>query len=612
MSRILVVDDMALCREPIAEALRANGYEVECAADGREALNILRKRQADLVLLDLNMPELDGLAVLRTMRRNPDLMNIPVILLTDRAERETVAQALQRGVQGYLLKSAFSLPELLTRVQRSLGQTPVAAAAATTGSTGQADRGTRFTQWRSQSESAPGVAKPAPGGAAPSKRSPAGTGPTTTHPAQARPAAGSVAELQPVITKNDLIKLVNEGLELRPLGPTVHNVLAVSGSAGCSAEDVAKAVGHDQALAIRILKLANSSAYSRGNQVDTIREAVQRIGVQELRSLVMTLGVFDQFEGAAADRVDPRMFWEHSIACGLAASALAKACQFKKVDDCFLWGMVHDVGRLILLEHVADAYAQVWDAAEKLAVPLEAVEPRLMLLDHCDILDRALEHWQFPREFIAPVVNHHHSVPKIKRLGPGQSEPAAMVALANQIAHAMLIGSSGNDVIYPLDDLVDYLGLSPATVGEIAAEIPYETNNLKFAMLARSNEQGWPDFVSTTRQGFDLPIRPLCMSLEPKSDAFRMACERLATAFEDQPPNVGVIYLREAAEQLAVCERFEAAEREQGALNLPLLVLCNRGSVSTDLALFQERPTQFLQTPVRIATFVEALNALLH
>jgi len=73
MSAILVVDDMAMCREPIAESLRRYGYEVTCAEGGAEALVFLRDEKPDLVLLDVSMPDPDGLTVLRAMRRNPDL-----------------------------------------------------------------------------------------------------------------------------------------------------------------------------------------------------------------------------------------------------------------------------------------------------------------------------------------------------------------------------------------------------------------------------------------------------------------------------------------------------------------------------------------------------------
>ncbi len=613
MSTILVVDDMALCREPIAEALRQQGYDTICAADGSEALSILREQHPDLVLLDVNMPELNGLAVLRTMRRNPDLKQIPVVLLTDRAEKDIVMQAAERGVQGYILKSQFSLDELLARVEGCLGPVPITLAAK--GVAAPMEASDRYTQWRSTIEKTPDatreVARPRKGAPAAKKGKASPDLKASSGQAIAQATVRSINDLSPVITKDDLIRLVNEGLALRPLGPTVHNVIAVTGNAGCCIDDLAKAVSHDQALCIRLLKLANSSAYSRGHLVDSVKEAIQRMGVQEIRSLVMTLGVFEEFEGAAAKHVDRHLFWEHSIACGLAASSLAEAHQSKSADDYFLWGMLHDVGRLILLEHASNQYSGVWDAAEMLDLPLEAVEAKIMLLDHCDILERALEHWQFPRDFIAPVVNHHHSVPQIKRLGPAHSKVAATVALANRITHALLIGSSGNDVIYPMDDLVELLGLPPATIAEIVKLLPEETNSLKYTMLARSNQDAWPDFASQVKLRFGAEFRPLCVSSESEIDAYRIFCERIASASDDEPHNLGVIYLRDANEFLRLTAKYDAAEELQNAANTPVVLIVAKGKLDTNDPWLSARHHVVLGTPVRISSFVAAVQQLL-
>ncbi len=609
MSTILVVDDMAICREPIAEALQRRGYDVLCASDGNEALSILHQQHPDLVLLDVNMPQLDGLCVLRSMRQDPDLKQIPVVLLTDRTERACIKQAAGYGANGYLLKSQFSLDRLLASVGACLGQLTTSAAAPR-----PTDKTPPYIQRRTKAEQTtrvptaaapPRVASPAKNRAAPQ------SAPDASRESPQKPTPESLDNLAPVITREELIRLVNKGLELRPLGPAVQNVIAVTGSAGCSADDVAKAVTHDQALSIRILKLANSTSYSRGHPVDSVKEAVQRIGVHEVRSMVMTLGVFQQYEGGAGEHVDPRLFWGHSIACGLVASAIARARRAGRVDDCFLWGLTHDVGRLILLDHVPNAYSRVWEAADRLTLPLEAIETRMMFLDHCAILERALEHWQFPREFIAPVVNHHRSHRGIKQLGPQHCEAATIVALANRIAHALLLGSSGNDVIYPLDTLVGALQLKPPLIAQITEAIPEDTNNLKFAMLARANEESWPDFGRQVKEQLSAPLRPLCVSAEPGVDAYRMFCECLASPSDENPPNLGVIYLRNVGEFASLTTKYEAEERARGAANAPLVVICDKGRVDTDHTWLRSRRYKALAAPVRISTLVTTINDLL-
>ena len=620
--RILVVDDMALCREPIGEALRARGYEVLCAADGTDALSLVRRQRPDLVLLDVNLPGMSGLAVLRAMRNDPELKQLPVIMLTERADRQAVAETAELGVRGYLLKSAFSLEELYTRVKACLEGTAAAprtpalvGVAATAGTTRPTERA-GFLRWRAAVEPSSSAAEAGSATARPPAARSRGDAERSSVVSAASDGCGlgdlaKLNELTPVITKAELTKLVNEGLALRPLGPTVQNVIAVTGSAGCSAEDVAKAVTRDQALCIRILKLASSSAYARGRPADSVKEAVQRIGVREVRSLVMTLGVMQHYEGGAGKHVDPHLFWEHSIACGLIASAITRRRHADKVDDSFLWGMVHDVGRLILLDHVSDQYAMVWEAAERLACPLEAVEGKMMLLNHCDILERALDHWQFPRDFIAPVVSHHHSLHHIQRLGPVLAEQAATVALANRLAHALLLGSSGNEVLSPLDDLVTELKIQPREIAQLTERIPDETRDLKITMLARSGEAIWPDYPAEVRKRLGRDIRPLCVSVEPAVDACRIFFDRVAAGPAEQPPNLGVIYAREAEELPTLIVDYDTAAENGDAWNAPVLIVLGKGRLDTSHPWFRSRRHAILHAPLPLSALVRTIHELM-
>ena len=120
MSRILVVDDMAAIREPVAASLRMAGYKTEMARDGREALEAMKARRPDLVLLDVSMPGLGGIEVLELMRGDPATALVPVILLTAEADRDCVLAAGKWGVRDYILKSSFSLPQLLARIRKHL------------------------------------------------------------------------------------------------------------------------------------------------------------------------------------------------------------------------------------------------------------------------------------------------------------------------------------------------------------------------------------------------------------------------------------------------------------------------------------------------------------
>jgi CheY-like chemotaxis protein len=124
MSTILVVDDEAGARNALARLLRKEGYEVETAGNGREALAALETpghAKPDLVLLDLMMPEIDGLELLEILQSNPNWKALPVVVLTAISDIHTVNRAEQLGAREYLVKASFSLADMLGHVKRYTG-----------------------------------------------------------------------------------------------------------------------------------------------------------------------------------------------------------------------------------------------------------------------------------------------------------------------------------------------------------------------------------------------------------------------------------------------------------------------------------------------------------
>jgi two-component system chemotaxis response regulator CheY len=101
--RILIVDDDASVRSGLTTLLEAVGHEVFTAADGEEALTVLRRDRADLVVLDLNMPVMDGLTFRLQQLLDPDLADIPVIVLSA-AEGDLARELRTLGIRSYLTK----------------------------------------------------------------------------------------------------------------------------------------------------------------------------------------------------------------------------------------------------------------------------------------------------------------------------------------------------------------------------------------------------------------------------------------------------------------------------------------------------------------------------
>jgi len=123
MQRILVVDDSVVMRRMIIKVIEMAGVEgavIDEASDGAEALAILRDRPADLVLTDINMPGMNGEAMLRAIGENPQTAHIPVIVISTDATESRMKRMLALGAKGYLTKPfrPVALRQQLERIQK--------------------------------------------------------------------------------------------------------------------------------------------------------------------------------------------------------------------------------------------------------------------------------------------------------------------------------------------------------------------------------------------------------------------------------------------------------------------------------------------------------------
>jgi DNA-binding response OmpR family regulator len=114
IERILVVDDEQFIRELLAELLSSEGYEVVSASNGREAIQLAALETPHLVILDANMPEMDGIETTRQLRSQRETCSVPIIMVT--AFEQTRTEALQAGVDDFVPKP-FNVADFLARVK---------------------------------------------------------------------------------------------------------------------------------------------------------------------------------------------------------------------------------------------------------------------------------------------------------------------------------------------------------------------------------------------------------------------------------------------------------------------------------------------------------------
>lgn len=122
MATILIVDDEANCRKPLAALLEYEGYHIIQASDGLEGLKALREGHPDLILLDMSMPGVDGVTMLQAIRRRPDSAQLPVLLVTGEHNPQMLCLAAKLGVQEYIFKGDTPFSRMLELIKRHLGE----------------------------------------------------------------------------------------------------------------------------------------------------------------------------------------------------------------------------------------------------------------------------------------------------------------------------------------------------------------------------------------------------------------------------------------------------------------------------------------------------------
>jgi CheY-like chemotaxis protein len=121
MTRVLMAEDSAVNRELLREILELKGFEVDEAWDGEEALEKIGRSRPDILLLDIGMPKLDGFGVIRRVRQDPSLADLPVLAVTAYAMRGDRERGLSAGFDGYLAKPV-NPASLLAEMDRLLNR----------------------------------------------------------------------------------------------------------------------------------------------------------------------------------------------------------------------------------------------------------------------------------------------------------------------------------------------------------------------------------------------------------------------------------------------------------------------------------------------------------
>jgi HD-like signal output (HDOD) protein len=304
------------------------------------------------------------------------------------------------------------------------------------------------------------------------------------------PTAGAADDVAPQAANNgDFRKKVLRQLkDLPPMPQIVFKARRLLSDPDTEMRDLSTLLESDQAIATKVLKLANSAYYGLSGKVSSIRHASSMLGFNALGQLISMVGTSAVLgKTLAGYDLDSAGAWRHSLMAASASRILSLRKNPDLENDAFSAGLIHDVGKLVLDRHVDQRKAEFERLTAGGRNSMLSAEQHILGLDHAEIGFEVCKHWNIP-ESISNAIRFHHQ--------PSQSdddELAYIIFMANSIANmvkaledteGMMAQMDGIEAhMYMIDDeALSFLGLSEADVPTILNEAREAVNNLSEEM----------------------------------------------------------------------------------------------------------------------------------
>lgn len=168
-----------------------------------------------------------------------------------------------------------------------------------------------------------------------------------------------------------------------------------------SQSELHAALSRDPSICTEMLRMVNSGLYGVSKKMSDVGQAITLLGLRKIRSLVLSVSVMSMISGKEKD------VFLHSYTCGMLMQGLIKTNGLKVAEDVEVMTLVHDIGRVLLMEFSRASYRAVLELAERETMPIEDAERRLMQVSHDVAGEWLLEMWEIPESVRIPVSLHH-------------------------------------------------------------------------------------------------------------------------------------------------------------------------------------------------------------
>jgi HD-like signal output (HDOD) protein/CheY-like chemotaxis protein len=224
-----------------------------------------------------------------------------------------------------------------------------------------------------------------------------------------RAAIDRACDVETTVRREQIGRLVARMDRLPSLPDLYHKMVEKMGDPECSIDEIGELIARDISMTARILKLVNSAFFGLRYRVSSPNEAVNYLGLDTIKALVLSINAFAQFENSKLGGISLESLWNHSLQTAASAKLIAD-CEDagpRLLDEVFVAGMLHDTGKLALAANFPREYGAAVEAAGKPSGSLHEAEEKYFGAGHAEIGGFLLGLWGLPAPIVDAVTWHH-------------------------------------------------------------------------------------------------------------------------------------------------------------------------------------------------------------
>ena len=260
-------------------------------------------------------------------------------------------------------------------------------------------------------------------------------------------------------------ELISEIEFLEPVPAVLHQITAKSEDPNASMMEIADIIMFDPILTANVLKMVNSAYFALPRKIDSVKEAITILGLDQVVDMVILKAGSKNFSRAQNGYgLNEGELWRCAVASAIISREIAIQLGLSHIHMIFTAAMIKDIGKIILDRFVADAFHKISRLVNEKAFSFKEAEKKVIGVDHAEIGAYVAKKWGFSHRLVGIIKNHHLSDPDRKDTETG------VVYLADNVCMMMGIGVGHDGLSYRFhEEMLNKLGVSPDDLQRIIA-----------------------------------------------------------------------------------------------------------------------------------------------